>query len=118
MPVVSDNATLREALGVIVEKGLGMTTLVDGTGQLSGVLTDGDLKRIFLGVDGGGALEHPVSRYMSRHPRTIDPESSIAAAVREMETPRPGPVTSLVVVQGTKPIGILHLHDCLRTEPA
>ena len=118
LPVISDSATLREALRVIVEKGLGMTTLVDGTGQLSGVLTDGDLKRIFLGADGGEALGHSVSRYMSRHPRTIDPESSIAAAVREMETPRPGPVTALVVVQGTKPIGILHLHDCLKIEPA
>jgi arabinose-5-phosphate isomerase len=118
LPVLSDAATLRIALGVIMEKGLGMTTLIDAAGNLSGVLTDGDLKRIFLGPDGGRALEQPVSKYMSRSPRTIPPEASIAAAVREMETPRPGPVTSLVVVEGSKPLGILHLHDCLRVDPA
>ena len=118
LPVVSDTVTLKEALVVIVDKGLGMTTLVDGEGGLSGVLTDGDLKRIFLGPDGGGALAHPVSQYMSRTPRTIDPEASVATAVREMEALRPGPVTALVVVEGTKPLGILHLHDCLRIEPA
>jgi arabinose-5-phosphate isomerase len=118
LPVLTDTATLKEALAVIVDKGLGMTVLTDGKGLLSGVLTDGDLKRIFLGPDGGRALEHPVSAYMSRTPRTIDPEASIAAAVREMETPRPGPVTALVVVQGAKPLGILHLHDCLKIEPA
>jgi arabinose-5-phosphate isomerase len=118
LPVLPDTASLREALTTIVEKGLGMTTLVDTRGDLSGVLTDGDLKRIFLGPDGSGALDQPVSRYMSRSPRTIAPDASIAAAVREMETPRPGPVTSLVVIQGAKPLGILHLHDCLRVEPA
>jgi len=118
LPMLLETATLRDALGMIVDKGLGMTTLIDPDGRLSGVLTDGDLKRIFLGPDGGRALEEPVSRYMSRTPRTIDPEASIAAAVREMETRRPGPVTSLVVVQGAKPLGILHLHDCLRIEPA
>jgi len=118
LPVISETAKLREALAVIVDKGLGMTTLIDGEGRLCGVLTDGDLKRIFLGPDAGGALEQPVSRYMSRNPRTIDPQASVAAAVREMETPRPGPVTALVVVQEAKPLGILHLHDCLKIEPA
>ena len=118
LPAAHEEATLREALGMIVAKGLGMTTLVDTQGSLTGVLTDGDLKRIFLGPDGERALDHPVSRYMSRSPRTIDPEATVAAAVREMETPRPGPVTSLVVVEGAKPLGILHLHDCLRVEPA
>ena len=118
LPTLHENASLRDALTVIVAKGLGMTTLVDAAGMLSGVLTDGDLKRIFLGPDGERALEQPVSRFMSRTPRTIDPEATVAAAVREMETPRPGPVTSLVVVEGSKPLGILHLHDCLRVEPA
>jgi arabinose-5-phosphate isomerase len=54
---------------------------------------------------------------MSPRPRTIEPEALIATAVRRMEERRPGAVTSLVVVQGERPVGILHLHDCLRVEP-
>lgn len=117
LPVLSDTASLREALVEIVDKGLGMTCLVDGDGNLSGVLTDGDLKRILLGPDGDRALAAPVNTFMTRHPRTIDAGALVATAVREMEARRPGPVTSLVVVEATKPIGIVHLHDCLRTDP-
>jgi arabinose-5-phosphate isomerase len=54
---------------------------------------------------------------MTRRPRTIEATALVATAVREMEARRPGPVTSLVVIEETKPIGIVHLHDCLRTEP-
>jgi arabinose-5-phosphate isomerase len=43
LPRVDDSATLREALVVIVEKGLGVTTVVDAGGALRGILTDGDL---------------------------------------------------------------------------
>jgi arabinose-5-phosphate isomerase len=118
LPRLADTVSLREALVEIVDKGLGITTLTAADGRLSGVLTDGDLKRILLGPDGDRALNQPVARYMSRTPRTIPPEALVAAAVREMETPRPGPVTSLVVVSGGRPVGIVHLHDCLRAEPA
>jgi arabinose-5-phosphate isomerase len=116
LPVLSETATLREALLEIVDKGLGMTCLVDASGDLSGVLTDGDLKRILLGPGGDHPLHGEVTRFMTRNPRTIGAEALVATAVREMEAPRPGPVTSLVVVNGTKPIGIVHLHDCLRTD--
>jgi arabinose-5-phosphate isomerase len=116
-PVLPEGATLREALLEIVDKGLGITVLVTGDGRLSGVLTDGDLKRILLGPEGDTALSRPVARFMSPRPRTIEPEALIATAVRRMEERRPGAVTSLVVVQGERPVGILHLHDCLRVEP-
>ena len=116
LPMLSATVTLREALVEIVDKGLGMTTLVDAEGNLAGVLTDGDLKRILLGPDGDHALAQPVARFMSGHPRVVAPEAFVAAAVREMETPRPGKVTSLVVVEGSRPVGIVHLHDCLRAE--
>lgn len=113
LPSVPETASLREALAEIVDKGLGITVLVDGAGTLSGVLTDGDLKRILLGPDGDGALTQPVSRFMHRTPRTITADAPIPTAVREMESRRPGAVTSLVVVEGNRPVGVLHLHDCL-----
>lgn len=118
LPRIPETGTVREALVEIVEKGLGVTTVVDANGLLVGVLTDGDLKRILLANTGGTVLEGPVSAVMSRTPRTIEPEALVAHAVRRMEERRPGAVTSLVVVDGDRPVGVLHLHDCLRVDPA
>ena len=52
---------------------------------------------------------------MSRRPSTIGPDALVASAVRAMEERPEGPITSLVVVDGARrPLGVLHLHDCLR----
>jgi arabinose-5-phosphate isomerase len=118
LPRIGADCTLRDALVEIVDKGLGVTTLVDAEGRLVGVLTDGDLKRIILAPGGEHVLAEPVSRFMSHHPRTIGPDALVAAAVRLMEDRRPGAVTSLVVVEEERPVGIIHLHDCLRAEAA
>lgn len=116
LPRIAESATLRDALLEIVDKGLGVTTVVDGAGKLLGILTDGDLKRILLGPHGDGALKEPVARFMSSAPRVIAPDALVAAAVRLMEERRPGAVTSLVVVEADRPVGIIHLHDCLRVD--
>lgn len=118
LPRIGETATLRDALVEIVDKGLGVTTVVDREGKLLGILTDGDLKRILLGPHGDGALREPVAKFMSSAPRTIAPQAPVAAAVRLMEERRPGAVTSLVVVEAHQPVGIIHLHDCLRVDPA
>lgn len=115
LPAVGEEATLREALVEILKKKLGMTTVRSADGHLLGVLTDGDLKRILLAEEGTAALDRPVSRFMTRTPRTIDREASVAAGVRLMEDPARGFITALVVVDGDgRPEGVLHLHDCLR----
>ncbi len=113
LPRIPATASLREALGEIVSKRLGMTTVVDGDGRLIGVLADGDLKRILLRH--ADPLDLAVHEVMSREPRTIGRDVLVAEAVRLMEENEPGPITSLVVVgPGGAPIGVLHLHDCLR----
>jgi arabinose-5-phosphate isomerase len=112
LPRVGENATLHEALLEILNKRLGMTTVVDARGMLCGVLTDGDLKRILL--KGSADLKRPVSEIMSTRPRTIEEEALIAQAVRRMEENEGGAITSLVVVDGRgAPHGVIHLHDCL-----
>ncbi len=112
LPRVSEEATLRQALLEILNKRLGMTTVVDAQGRLAGILTDGDLKRILL--RGGTDLAQPVAAVMSRSPRRIEADATIARAVRTMEENEGGPITSLVVLDGAgAPAGVLHLHDCL-----
>ena len=82
------------------------------------MVTDGDVKRIALETPAG--MEHEIWRrqaaeVLSQHPRTCSPETPIARAVREMEENPGGAITALVVVDdGHRPIGVLHLHDCLR----
>jgi len=112
LPRVKEEATLHEALLEILNKRLGMTTVVDARGALRGVLTDGDLKRLLL--QGSADLGRPVSEVMSGRPRTIEEDALIAQAVRRMEENEGGAITSLVVVDGDgAPRGVIHLHDCL-----
>jgi arabinose-5-phosphate isomerase len=115
LPAVSESASLREALVEILKRKLGVTTITGPDGRLAGILTDGDLKRIFLSEKGATALEAPVAGVMIRSPRTIAPTAPVAEAVRVMEDPARGFVTSLVVVDDRgNAIGIIHLHDCLK----
>jgi arabinose-5-phosphate isomerase len=116
LPRVREEAPLRDALVEILEKRIGVTAVVDGAGRLCGVITDGDLKRILLAHAGDAnrwALR--AGEVMTRTPRTCTPETRVAAAVRLMEENEGGAITSLVVLgAGGVPLGILHLHDCLR----
>ncbi|MDZ4804554.1 MAG: KpsF/GutQ family sugar-phosphate isomerase [Candidatus Eisenbacteria bacterium] len=115
LPAVPQTATLREALVEILGKKLGVTTVTGACGRLAGILTDGDLKRIFLSDMGAAALDQPVSLFMSNRPRTINREAPVAEAVRVMEDPAQGFVTSLVVIDDVdRAAGIVHLHDCLK----
>jgi arabinose-5-phosphate isomerase len=114
MPVVRPEDTLRAALLEIMEKRLGMTVVAAADGAPRGVLTDGDLKRILLARGTDGFFDLAVSEVMHAAPRTIAPDALLVAAVRRMEDEPPGPVTSLVVVEDGRAIGVLHLHDCLK----
>jgi arabinose-5-phosphate isomerase len=113
MPKISEEASLRDGILEVMAKKLGMTTVVDGGGRLTGVLTDGDLRRVVHLH--GGIDPFRVKEVMTRNPRTIDRHALLAAAVARMENNQPGPITSLVVVDAEgRPEGVLHLHDCLR----
>jgi len=113
LPRIETTASLRAAMLEIMEKRLGITTVVDAQGSLAGVVTDGDFKRILM--------KHPdpwtltAAEVMSRTPATIGPDALVAAAVRAMEERAQGPITALVVVdERDRALGVLHLHDCLR----
>ena len=116
LPRVPATASLHEALLEILNKRIGMTTIVDAAGRLAGILTDGDLKRILL--RGAFDPKRPVSEFMSKSPKTIEPGALIAHAVRRMEENEGGAITSLVILdESGAPAGVIHLHDCLGVRP-
>lgn len=116
LPRVREEEPLRQVLVEILEKRLGITTVLDTSGRLAGVVTDGDLKRILLQR---GEDEDPwqlsAREIMTPSAKTCPPDTRVAAAVRLMEENPGGAITALVVTDPAgRPLGILHLHDCLR----
>jgi arabinose-5-phosphate isomerase len=110
MPLVAPHLRMHEALLVMTEKRFGCLGVVEG-GRLVGIVTDGDLRRA-MGPD---LLDRPVGSLMTSEPRTIGPDALAAEALHAMNT-HDRPVTALFVVDRTEsPIGILHIHDLLRS---
>ena len=113
LPSVREDAKLRDVMLEIMDKRLGVTTVLAADGTLSGVVSDGDFKRILLKTPDPWSLT--AGDVMARTPSTIGPEELVATAVRIMEDRPQGPITALVVVDGARrALGVLHLHDCLR----
>ena len=112
IPVVAEQATMKEAIEEMSGKGLGMTTVVDGSGRLAGVLTDGDLRRQQL-AHGATLLERRAGECMTRDPKVIGADELAATALASME----GRITSLVITDAAgRPAGVIHLHDILRAK--
>lgn len=113
LPRVPEGASLREVMLEIMNKRLGITTVVDASGVLAGVVTDGDFKRMLMKHSDPWGLK--AADLLSPKPSTIGADALVASAVRVMEERPEGPITALVVVDGDRrPLGVLHLHDCLR----
>ncbi len=109
IPKVHSNAYLSEALLEISKKRMGMTAIVDDTGQLKGIFTDGDLRRLF--ETGRDIRELKVSEVMTKTPTVINADSLAAEAVRLMEDGRRNQL--LVIDDQSNLVGALHLHDLL-----
>ena len=113
LPLVRETATLRDALEEMTrQENLGVTLVSSSDGQLLGIITDGDLRRLLLQAEhGADILEAPVGRHMTKNPRIIDPDDSAADALRIMEVHG---ITSLAAVSPSgEPEGVVHLHDIL-----
>ncbi|MGO4914534.1 KpsF/GutQ family sugar-phosphate isomerase [Pseudogemmobacter sp. W21_MBD1_M6] len=109
LPVVTTGSPMSEVLLTISQKGFGVVGVTDTDGKLSGIVTDGDLRRHMDGL-----LSLTAEQVMTPDPRTIGPDSLAEVAVALMNERK---ITCLFVVEpkGSKlAIGILHIHDCLR----
>ena len=109
MPLVKEGTPMQEALLEMTSKMLGCVGIVGGDGRLLGIITDGDLRRC-LAPD---MLSKKADDVMTRNPKTVAPDVLAAEAVNTMNNTGKG-ITQLFVVEDGKPVGIIHLHDCLR----
>jgi len=111
VPVVREGASMKEAIEEMNAKNLGMTTVVNTSGRLVGVITDGDLRRHQLVH--GDLLDRRAGDCMTANPKRIGANELAARALALME----GVVTSLVIADETgRPTGVIHIHDILRAK--
>jgi len=110
VPQVEETVAASVAILEMSAKKLGMTTVVDRTGALLGVITDGDLRRFVQ--QGGDFSKNTAGSLASRRPKLIGPDELAAKAVEMMERYS---ITTLVVADNVKRIvGVVHLHDLLK----
>jgi arabinose-5-phosphate isomerase len=109
MPAVASNTPLPAVIHEMSHKKLGMTTVLDQQSQkLLGMISDGDLRRLFE-RDGHDALNRTAADIMNPNPITIPPETFAAEALALMESRK---ITSLIVATPAgEALGVLHLHD-------
>lgn len=107
LPLCPSGTPMAEAILTITAKSFGCVGVVDDGGRLLGVVTDGDLRRHM----GAALLEQPAASVMTPDPKYIRPAALAAEGLAIMNQYS---ITGLFVVEDARPVGILHIHDCLR----
>ncbi len=108
MPLVGEGATVDEAVRVISDKRFGCAGIVAPDGRLAGILTDGDMRRLF----GENLSGKPVGAVMTRNPKTVAADLRAADALAFLNRAQ---ITALFVIDAEgRPVGLLHIHDCLK----
>jgi len=123
IPIVEECLPLHEAILEMTEKKLGMVAVIDRERKLSGIVTDGDLRRFIQRIFGNRAEQSQapqcfgeeafaISRLMTQNPKTVSATTLAAEAVHKMET---NAITVLVVVDDARyVVGVVHLHHLLQ----
>jgi arabinose-5-phosphate isomerase len=91
----------------MTEKSFGCLGVIDETGKLVGMITDGDLRRHM----GPNLIKARAAEIMTRKPNTLPPNMLASAALEKFDALKR---TQMFIVQGGKPVGIIHVHDLLR----
>ncbi|MBU2112645.1 MAG: KpsF/GutQ family sugar-phosphate isomerase [Gammaproteobacteria bacterium] len=110
VPIVSQHASIKDALLEISKKGLGMTAVVDDSGKLAGIFTDGDLRRI---LDQRFDIHsNSIAEVMIRHCITANSQMLAAEALQIMQQKK---INGLIILDDSQmPVGAMNMHDLLR----
>ena len=106
LPLAGPDTPMGEALLTISQKGFGVVGVTENNGNLSGIVTDGDLRRHMDGLLGFTAGE-----VMTTSPETIGVDALAEEALARMNARK---ITCLFVTDAARPVGRIHIHDCLR----
>ena len=110
MPIVKDSDSFTEVIKIISEYKLGMAMIVNSNNELTGVLTDGDIRRTI--IKHGNTSNLAVKEVMTINPKRITSDAYAASALNLMEKYS---ITALAVVdENNTPAGVIHVHDLLR----
>jgi arabinose-5-phosphate isomerase len=112
IPIKPLGTKMSDALVEMSAKGFGCVCIVDKAGEIAGIITDGDLRRhMRLRPD---LMTADVDEVMTKNPRTIAPGMLASEIMRESVSSSKPAVMVLIVAEGRKPVGIVHVHDVLR----
>ena len=106
IPLARETTPMREVLLTMASGRLGCVGIVDDKGALVGIVTDGDVRRHVEAIEVRTAAD-----VMSRAPKTVKPNQLAAEALALMTEKK---ITQLFVLDGAVPVGVIHIHDCLR----
>lgn len=111
LPIADENMLFTDLIKLISEHKLGMAIITDEAGRLSGILTDGDIRRVV--VKYSSDITHlKAKEVMTINPKTVAQQDFAASALHLMEKYS---ITALAVVDDdNKPIGVVHIHDLLK----
>jgi len=107
VPLIKRGAPMSEAIVEMSAKGFGCVAVAEPGGKLAGVITDGDLRRHMR----GDLLQARVDDVMTTAPKVVRPDQLVSEALQILNSSK---ITALIVVEHSKPVGIVHFHDLLR----
>ncbi len=110
LPIANENDNFTDVIKLISDKKLGMAILTDNNGIMTGILTDGDIRRTLIKYSNIQNLK--ANEVMTKNPKTIQPNEFAAKALHLMEK---FSITALAITDSEqKPVGIVHVHDLLK----
>ncbi|MFK3666198.1 SIS domain-containing protein [Ochrobactrum teleogrylli] len=107
IPLVAAGTAMPAAMKVLAQKSFGCVVVVDESGELAGIVTDGDISRNLH----RNLSELAVDDIMTRKPKTVDQNMLATAALNTINENHIG---ALIVVEDNRPVGLVHFHDLLR----
>jgi arabinose-5-phosphate isomerase len=107
VPLIARGAAMSVAIVEMTAKGFGCVGITDAAGKLTGIITDGDLRR-HMRPD---LLAAQVDDVMTKNPKTISGDQLVSEALELLNSSK---ITAVFALEAGRPIGIVHLHDLLR----
>ena len=106
MPILEENSDMQHVLLEMTSKRLGCVGFINSNGELTGMLTDGDLRRCLSPQ----ILEEKALNLMTKNPKTITKDIMASEAIKIMHDKK---ITNIFVVENGRPVGVIHIHDLL-----